>query len=148
MGSSDEHSGFEDVGAPVVQAPSLETYTAIYQQVLAAYGYRCALTGAQFESIDRGVHPSLRVVAIWPREEGGPLHMGNYLPFCGDAANAFRLGHFIIDDDFQVVADLAVMEPDLAKRLRAQGQLLVPLDPPYRPDRALLAHHRTAVLRR
>lgn len=147
MISSDDNFGFDEARAVFEAAPSLETYRAIYEQVLTAYGFRCALTGEQFERIS-GVHPTLRVVAIWPREEGGPLHMGNYLPLSADAATAFRLGHFIVDDEYRVIADRRVMAPELAAQLPADGRLLLPDDPLYHPDKTLLAHHRDMFLAR
>jgi predicted restriction endonuclease len=148
VGKSDDSSGFYDAGAVFQHAPSLDTYLAIYSQILMAYGYRCALTGEQFEPISSGVHPSLRVVAIRPRDQGGPLHMGNYLSLCADAEQAFRLGQVIIADDFSLVADYAALDPDLAARLNPDGHLLLPKDPIYHPDRVQLAWHRNAVLRR
>lgn len=147
MTSSDDTFGFDEARALFEQPPTLDTYRAIYEQVLAAYEFRCALTGQQFERIS-GVHPSLRLVAIWPREEGGPLHIGNYLPLGADAATAFRLGHFIVDDQYRVIADLSEMAPELAAQLPADGRLLLPADPLYHPDRSLLAHHRAVFLGR
>jgi predicted restriction endonuclease len=147
MGKSDNGSGFDEAGM-LRHAPSLDTYLAIHSQILMAYGYRCALTGEQFEPISRGVHPSLRVVAIHPRDKGGPLHIGNFLLLCADAERAFRLGQVLVADDFGLVPDYTALDPDLAARLNPDGRLLLPQDPLYHPDRALLAWHRNAVLRR
>ena len=58
---------------------SLDVYEAIYRLVMTAYGYRCALTGEQFTPDIGLVHPHLEVVAIRPREAGGPLAIDNYL---------------------------------------------------------------------
>lgn len=148
LSGSEENSGFNELASVLAAAPTLETYRAIYDQVLAAYDFRCALTGQQFERLPGKVHPFLRLVAIWPREAGGPLHIGNYLPLCADAADAFRLGHFIVDDGLHVVADRTVMSPRLFARLLPYGYLLAPRDPLFAPDRTVLAQHRRAVIQR
>lgn len=147
IGEHDDPSGFDEAAGVFGQAPTLDTHAAIHQQVLQAYDFRCALTGQKYEATHKGVHPDLRVVAIRPRAAGGPLHVSNFLCLSLDAERAFLLGHVVIGDDFAMVPDLSVMDPELAARLNPDG-LLLPRDPLYYPDGAQLAFHRHAMLAR
>jgi hypothetical protein len=120
---------------------SLDVYEAVYRLVMTAYGYRCALTGEQFAPDIGLVHPHLEVVAIRPREAGGPLAIDNYLALEEHAARAFRFGLFIVEDDYRVtIPDPAAL--DRAIRPHAGGRLLVPAEPLFRPNPAYLAFHR------
>ena len=93
------------------------------------------------------VHPHLEVVAIRPRDAGGPLAIDNYLALEEHAARAFRAGHFIIEDDYRVIMpDAGALAP--AIRPHASGHLLVPDEPLFRPNPAHLAFHRRMVLGR
>jgi hypothetical protein len=126
---------------------SLDVYEAVYRLVMTAYGYRCALTGEQFTPDIGLVHPHLEVVAIRPRDAGGPLAIDNYLALEEHAARAFRAGHFLIEDDYRVVMPVAgALAP--AVRPHASGHLLVPDEPLFRPNPAHLAFHRRMVLGR
>jgi hypothetical protein len=126
---------------------SLDVYEAVYRLVMTAYGYRCALTGEQFTPDIGLVHPHLEVVAIRPRDAGGPLAIDNYLALEEHAARAFRAGHFIIEDDYRVVLPVAgALAP--AIRPHTSGHLLVPDEPLFRPNPAHLAFHRRMVLGR
>ena len=126
---------------------SLDVYEAIYRLVMTAYGYRCALTGEQFTPDIGLVHPHLEVVAIRPRDAGGPLAIDNYLALEEHAARAFRAGHFIIEDDYRVILPVAgALAP--AIRPHASGHLLVPDEPLFRPNPAHLAFHRRMALGR
>ena len=126
---------------------TLDVYEAVYRLVMTAYGYRCALTGEQFAPDIGLVHPHLEVVAIRPRDAGGPLAIDNYLALEEHAARAFRAGHFIIEDDYRVVLPVAgALAP--AIRPHVSGHLLVPDEPLFRPNPAHLAFHRRMVLGR
>lgn len=138
---------FDDVGAVFQHIPPVESYQTIYRQVLAAYGYRCALTGQQFEILRSGLHPDLQVVAIRPREQGGPLHVSNFLCLDSAAERAFRLGHVIIANDYAIIADRRVLVAALADRIAPDARLHLPADPLYHPDPAHFAFHRNNVLR-
>lgn len=120
---------------------SLDVYEAVYRLVMTAYSYRCALTGEQFTPDIGLVHPHLEVVAIRPRDAGGPLAIDNYLALEEHAARAFRFGHFVVEDDFRVV----IRNPGAfhhALRPHPGGRLLVPTEPLFRPSPAHLAFHR------
>lgn len=124
---------------------SLDVYEAVYRLVMTAYGYRCALTGEQFAPDIGLVHPHLEVVAIRPREAGGPLAIDNYLALEEHAARAFRFGHFVVEDDYRVV----IRNPGAfhaGLRPHADGRLLVPAEQLFRPNPAYLAFHRAMPL--
>lgn len=130
--------GFSAAGVP-------DVYEAVYRLVMSAYGYRCAFTGEQFAR-DLGVlHPHLEVVAIRPRQAGGPLAISNYLALEEHAARAFTAGRFLVGDDYRVnLPDPSALDP--AIRPHPGGYLLVPEDPLFRPDPAHLAFHRRMIL--
>ncbi len=119
---------------------SLDAYTSLYRLVLTSYGYRCALTGARFAPATGALHPDLEVVAIQPREEGGPLAIGNYLPMLASLRRVFQDGLITIEDDYRIV----VPQPQMLDRLMLEGlrsSLVLP-EEPFRPSPAVLAHHR------
>jgi predicted restriction endonuclease len=150
VADADRKDGLGEFGAGFEAAAGLDAYRAVYRLVLGAYGYRCALTGVVFEQ-DAGagldlVHPDLEVVAIRPREAGGPLQIDNFLALEKAAARAFRAGQILIDDDYWVIPDLAVLNPQVAARLHPGGRLLVPSEPLFQPGRTHLEFHRRSVL--
>lgn len=150
MAVTDRDSGFGEFGAGFEAAAGLDAHEAVYRLVLTAYGYRCALTGTVFPQDPTPglglLHPDLDVVAIRPREAGGPLQIDNFLALEKAAARAFRAGQILIDDDYWVIPDLNVLNPDVAARLHPGGRLLVPAEPLFQPSRAHLAFHRRSVL--
>jgi hypothetical protein len=140
-------NGFGEFGQGFEAGSSLDTYQAVFRLVLSAYDYRCARTGEQFAPDFGLIHPHLEVIAIRPREAGGPLQINNYLALEEHAARAFGAGLFLVEDDYTVV----VPNPDalpraLAARLHPGGKLLVPNEPLFRPSPAHLAFHRRAAL--
>lgn len=148
MTSSDKENAFGEFAQPgFAAAPSLDTYESVYRLVLTAYSYRYALTGEQFQRDVGLIHPHLEVIAIRPRDAGGPLQINNYLALEEHAARAFRAGLFLIEDDYGVV----LPNPDalpraLAVRLHVSGRLVVPAEALFQPSPAHLAYHRRAVL--
>lgn len=126
---------------------TLDVYDAIYRLVLTAYNYRCALTGEQFAPDVGLVHPHLEVVAIRPRDAGGPLAIDNYIALEEHAARVFRLGHFVVEDDYRVlIRDRAAFHPGI--RPHESGRLLVPAEELFRPNPVHLAFHRAMLLGR
>ena len=122
-------------------------HTDLQAIVLMAYRYRCALTGAQFERPVLHLHADLDVVAIQPRDQGGPLAVANYLPMLFSLAGPFRDGLITIDDDFRIlVPGRDLLDRDLLAALRIS--LVVPEDALLRPAPAFLAHHRRYALGR
>lgn len=147
MAGSDDDNGLGEERQTGFSAASLEAYEAIYRLVLSAYGYRCALTGEQFLPDTGLLHPHLLVEAIRPREAGGPLQINNYLALEEHAAQAFRRGQILIEDDYRI----AVPHPDrlnraVLLRLNGSGRLLVPAEALFQPSPAHLAFHRLSVL--
>lgn len=148
MASSDKENAFGEFAQPgFAAAPSLDAYESVYRLVLTAYSYRCALTGEQFQRDVGLIHPHLEVIAIRPRDAGGPLQINNYLALEEHAARAFKAGLFLVEDDYRVV----VPNPDalpraVAVRLHASGHLIVPAEALFQPSPAHLAYHRRAVL--
>lgn len=150
VAEADKDSGFGEFGAGFEAAEELDAYRAVYRLVLTAYGYRCALTGTVFApdpapGLDL-LHPDLDVVAIRSREAGGPLQIDNFLALEKAVSRAFRAGQILVDDDYWVIPDLNVLNPDIAARLHPGGRLLVPAEPLFQPSRPHLAFHRRSVL--
>lgn len=128
-------------------SPSLDTYIAIHDQVLRTWGYRCAVTGRRFRPGSRP-HPNLRVVAIRPRELGGPLHVNNYLPMVEQAERAWLTGTIAVTAEWNFVAVLDRLDPDLLDAMPKSGRLILPDDSADYPDPALLGWHRNNVFGR
>jgi hypothetical protein len=133
-------AGASEAPARIYDSPSLETYLAIHDQVLRAWGYRCAVTGRQFRPGQRP-HPHLRVVAIRPRELGGPLHVKNYMPMVELAEWAWLTGAIAVTPLGNFVAILDQLNPDLLEAMPKSGKLVVPVDSADWPDPTLLAWH-------
>lgn len=148
MAISDKENAFgEFVQQGFAASPPLDVYESVYRVVLTAYSYRCALTGEQFQRDVGLIHPHLEVIAIRPRDAGGPLQINNYLALEEHAARAFVAGHILVEDDYRVV----VRNPDalpraLALRLHSSGRLVVPAEALFQPNPAHLAFHRRSVL--
>ncbi len=129
-------------------APSLQTYLAIHDLVLERWGYRCAFTDRQFEAAAARPHPGLQVVAIRPREQGGPLHVRNYLPMVAEAAGAWRRGEITLGNghEFWVAKDR--LDPELEEQLRPLGRLVLPERREDWPDPEQIRFHREQIFAR
>ena len=126
---------------------TLGAYTGLYRLVLLAYGNRCAFTGARFAPPVLTLHADLEVEAIQPREEGGPLAIGNYLPMITGLARPFRDGLVTIEDDYRIVVPHPdLLDGELLSVLRVG--LMLPDEPMFRPGQEFLAHHRRYALGR
>ncbi len=134
---------FEDVGSA-----SLDLYLRLHDQVLADWNFSCAVTGQHFGPAPQRPHPQLDLVAIKPREAGGPLHAANYLPMIAEAAAAWRSGDLSADADFGFLVRLSRLDPELQDRLRPQYRLLLPSRRGAWPDPSLLAFHRQRIFGR
>jgi hypothetical protein len=143
----DDEEGFkEEAQRGFAADESLDAYTSLYRLVLMSYGYRCALTGARFAPPTGALHPDLEVVAIQPREQGGPLTIANYLPMLVSLRRVFQDGLITVEDDYRIV----VPRPEMLDRLileSLRSSLVLP-DDPFRPGAAFLAHHRRYALGR
>jgi len=148
MAGSDDDKGLgEERQTGFSAAAPLEAYEAIYRLVLSAYGYRCALTGEKFLPETGLLHPHLAVEAIRPREAGGPLQINNYIALEEHAAQAFRRGQILVEDDYRfVVPNPDALDRAVLVRLNSSGRLLVPAEGLFQPSPAHLAFHRRSVL--
>ena len=162
LARASDRAGAAEAAVQLRDAPSLAVYLAIHDQVLRTWDYRCAVTGRQFEPGPRP-HPHLRVVAIQPRERGGPLHVKNYLPMVETAERAWLTGGISVapGSDFvavlngenmlsrtnsvapgsDFVAVLNRLDPDLLEAMPRSGRLVLPDDEAAWPDPALLSWH-------
>lgn len=129
--------------AGFLSRPTEETYTAIRDQVLRVWRYRCAFTGA-----DDGAGSRLNIVAIRPRDQGGPLHVGNYIPMTADLERAWRSGHFSVGEDHRILGDLYRLAPEVQDSMVALFKMLLPDDPEDYPSAELLAWHQLNVFGR
>lgn len=148
MGGSDEDGLGEEPQRGFANASgSVGAYTDMQAVVLMGYRYRCVLTGAQFDKPVLHLHPDLDVVAIQPREQGGPLALANFLPMLSSLSGPFNHGLITIEDDYRI----HVPQPDLLERkLRdvLRASLALPEDALFRPGRDFLAYHRRYALGR
>lgn len=133
----------DEAAAGFVPAPTAATYTAIRAQVLRAWHHRCAFTGTA-DSPASG----LSIVAIRPRDRGGPLHVGNYLPMIAGLERPWRAGHFSVGEDHRILGDLYRLAPEDQEAMVALFRMLLPDDAGDYPDPELLAWHRLNVFGR
>ena len=148
MASSDKDNAFGEFAQQGFStAPPLEVYESVYRLVLTAYKYRCAVTGEQFEPDIGILHPHLEVIAIRPRDAGGPLQVNNFLALEEHAARAFKEGRLLVEDDYSVIVPNPHALPRaLAVRLHIGGRLIVPAEPMFQPSPSHLAFHRRSIL--
>lgn len=115
---------------------------AFYDFALAAYSYRCAISGVRYARPGGNLHDRLDVVRIHPAELGGPLEIGNVLVLERGIARAFQHGLISVEDDFRVV----VLRPEALDGAVLPGRkLFLPNDPLLYPDRKHLQFHRLTV---
>ncbi len=124
-----------------------QVYQRLYAQVLRRWDYHCSITGEAFAPVT-GLHPSLQLVAIRPREADGPLHIDNYLPMTALAARAWTGGHLSMGADLGFLVDKGRIEPELEERLPRSGKWQAPFDGAAPPDELHLAFHRTHIFGR
>lgn len=133
----------DEAAASFASRPTEATYAAIRDQVLRVWRYQCAFTGTA-----NTAGSSLSIVAIRPRDQGGPLHVGNYLPMVADLERAWRAGHFSVGEDHRVLGDLYRLAPEDQDSMVALFKMLLPDDPKDYPSSELLAWHRLNVFGR
>lgn len=147
LAKASDFAGAAEAAVQLQDAPSLAVYLAIHDQVLRTWDCRCAVTGRQFEPGPRP-HPHLRVVAIQPRERGGPLHVRNYLPMVETAERAWLTGAISVTPASDFVAVLNQLDPDLLEAMPRSGRLVMPGDETAWPDPELLGWHFSHVFGR
>lgn len=133
--------GVDEGVVPFLARPKpLDSYLEIRSEVLRRWEYRCAVTDVQFAP---GEAPELRLVPIRPRERGGPLEVGNYLPMVEIAEHAWQAGFLSVTDALDFVMVIDRLDPDMFAAM--SPRLLLPDDPSLGPDPAHLAYHRNYV---
>ncbi|MBI4923208.1 MAG: hypothetical protein HY834_15815 [Devosia nanyangense] len=126
--------GLEEAQSPfAVQAVELSA-------VFAAYGVRCAFTGADLRR-EAEVDPLGTLLRLDP---AGDLSPGNCIPACADAIWAYERGHLAIGSRFEFLVALDIVSPEFLERLNPLGRLNLPADPAFTPNRETLATHRRA----
>jgi len=136
--------GFHEASAPFTpDRLTLEQKLKLNRDVLVAYDYTCAATGAQFNA-ETAVSSNIVVIPIQPVETGGKLIPANMLPLVPAAAEAFRNGDFTIGVDLEIVVDLSRIEPVLLRQLQRSG-LRQPHVREFRPDAGSLHYHRSMI---
>jgi len=143
LSNAGSNSEADEAAATFASKPTEHTYKAIGSQVLRAWRHRCAFTGR-----NETIGAPLSIVAIKPRDQGGPLHVGNYLPMTAELERAWRLGQFSVGEDFRILGDLYRLAPEDQDSMVALFKMLLPDDPKDYPDRELLAWHRLYVFGR
>lgn len=134
--------GAAEAAVGFASTPTEATYTAIRDQVLRAWRHRCAFTGQS------DADGPLSIVAIRPRDNGGPLHVSNYLPMVPDLERAWRLGHFSVGEDYRILGDLYRLAPEDQDSMVPLFKMLLPGDAKRYPDPDLLAWHRSNIFGR
>lgn len=132
-----------EAAASFASAPTEATYTAIRDQVLRVWHHRCAFSGTA-----EGPDSILNIVAIRPRDRGGPLHVSNYIPMVPGLEGAWRRGHFSVGEDYRILGDLYRLAPEVQDSMVALFKMLLPDDPKDYPDATLLDWHRNKVFGR
>ena len=127
---------------------AFEAYLKVHDRVLERWDYRCVFTGVEFSPAAVRPHPELRVVAIRPRELGGPLHVRNYLPMVPEAEHAWTHGHITLGPSFGFQVSERLIDPELRESLLPLGRLALPEEPSLWPDLELIAYHRANIFDR
>ena len=133
----------DEAAAGFASRPTEATYTAIQEQVLRVWRHKCAFTGRGDEEGSR-----LSIVAIRPRDQGGPLHVGNYVPMAADLERAWRSGHFSVGEDHRILGDLYRLAPEDQDSMVALFKMLLPDEARNYPSAELLSWHRLNVFGR
>lgn len=137
--------GFQEASAPFTpDRLSLEQMLRLNAEVLDAYDYTCAVTGARFNA-ETARSANIVVIPIHPAETGGRLVGNNMLPLVPAVAAAFRDGDFSIGVGFEIIVDLSRIEGDVLRVLPRSGKLLIPKNRAFVPDPDNLHYHRHTI---
>jgi hypothetical protein len=114
--------------------------------VLAAYSNICAFTGVPLMSTtaDDAHAP---IVAIRPLASGGSPAPHNFIAATYSARLAFEAGHLTVGPDFEFIAALDKIDPELLDILNPIGRLRLPALSAA-PDEDALAFHRSNIFNR
>lgn len=115
----------------------------VRDEVIARWGYRCAITGHEFDD-----QQGLRLVPIRALARGGSIEPSNYLPMVEAAERAWRRGALAVTSDGSLVLNADKVDDQLASAVQRQRKLVLPRRPDHQPDRASLAWHFSNVFGR
>lgn len=104
----------------------------------AAYGYRCAFTGADLRA-EATADPVLPLLRLVPSGDVSPT---TAIPACADAIYAYERGHLALGSRLEFLVALDRIAPELLGILNPIGRLSPPSDPAFLPNAALLKAHR------
>lgn len=143
-------SELDDPAAPF-ERPVIERLTsrpyrdvAFRRKVLAAYDYRCAMSGLRLRN--GGGRPEVQAAHIIPVERQGNDSVRNGLALSGTLHWMFDRGLLGVADDMTILVSRNKVPGEVVDRLIApEGRLIEPRDPRYRPNRSNLQWHRENV---
>ena len=108
--------------------------------IFAAYGYRCAFTGASLKGLNEA-DAGASLVRLYSTQSPQFVHRDLVIPGVAEIANAFRNGHIAIGPHYNFLLDWSRIDRDLASRLNDDGHLRLPPEE-FFPNRDALREHR------
>lgn len=143
-GLAEEQATFD---RPIVERITNRPFrdAAFSSAIKVAYGNTCAFTGLKI--INGGGRSEVQAAHIRPVADRGPDSVRNGLALCGTVHWMFDRGLLSIDDDFTILTAHGKV-PDMIQRLvNADGKLLAPDRPEFRPHPQFLSYHRQFVFK-
>lgn len=111
-------------------------------EYFASWDHACAFTGEPLHDLI-DADPGSALLRLAPH---GELRADLILPACKDAAHAYRELALAVAADLALLVKLGAMrDSGLLQRLNASGQLRLPRDTAFYPNRLLLQEHRRAL---
>lgn len=126
--------GLAEEATPFEWAPNALQH--LEQQVLEAYGNRCALTGASDDQSKLVATPIKAMAA------GGAIRADNLVSFSESAADAFSHFHLTIGDNLEIIVDTSLIDPELLDVINASGRVIEASNREMRPATDVLVWHR------
>ena len=129
--------GFREAQSPFA------AQTVELSAIFAAYGFRCAFTGADLRR-EAAADPLGALLRLSPSATPQFSSADSFIPACADAIWAYERGHLAIGTRFEFLVALDVLSPEFLERLNPLGRLDLPADPAFYPNLEALATHRQA----
>ncbi|HEY8575808.1 MAG TPA: hypothetical protein VIL88_05655 [Devosia sp.] len=114
----------------------LEVYGEIGRQVRQQQSGLCAFSGVKVTDGAGGT------VVIRPMDQGGRLHVGNFLFLHDEPGELFSRYVWAVGPELEIIVDSFAVGPDVLSTIAPTGKLAVGNDTNHRPDEAMLAWHR------
>ncbi len=116
------------------------------RQVKFAYAGVCAISGLELRN--GGGRPEVEAAHIVPVANDGPDTVRNGLVLSGTVHWRFDRGLISVDDNFEIlVASGSLADPSVSRLVPANGKLIAPNRPYWRPHNQYLAWHRTHIFK-